>query len=150
MPKICDVEIRHTVLSSNPQGTLGERCAIISGRTNVQYGGLTYANPANTYQGILYSPSIGGCSIDALTPPFSGGGGVFALSIYGSDQGNFAVLMFGTPQSGLTVSVDSPVIREVNCRCDDTSCQVTCANETDGFCCIKHSFTNGLLTVLQG
>ena len=38
----------------------------------------------------------------------------------------------------------------VTAYCSDDSCRVDCVGQPDGFCCIDHSFTNGLLTVLQG
>ncbi len=42
------------------------------------------------------------------------------------------------------------VENNVNPRCSNDSCRVDCVGQPDGFCCIDHSVTNTLLTILQG
>ena len=147
MSKICDVEIKQTVTSSSVGGTLGERCAIISNRTNVSYSGLTYGQPPSSALNVIYQPEIGSCSVNNLRQLPHPSSGVWAITLFSSDQGSFGLLMFGTGQNSLSISTNSPVINS-NCRCTNDSCQIDCATSPNGFCCIPHSVTNRLLQVL--
>lgn len=73
------------------------------------------------------------------------GSGLNYYDYYGITEYSYTNIVF-TRSDNLTDTGGNP--NQTNCRCSDDSCRVECIGQPDGFCCINHSVTNQLLSVL--
>jgi hypothetical protein len=111
--------IRQNVLSNNVEGTNGLRCAVIDDIHVSEYLGIQKYTPPSSYPNNIYQPNIGACSC-CQTPRSKATSGTWILSRYNTSLGEIGILMFGSSNSSVTITVDTPVIEHLKTVITDT------------------------------